>query len=67
VSSRDALRGSFGLYRAMDITTAQNQRRATRHLTMPVLAIGGAAIAGDGDGLSDQFQVPGKWKQRCSR
>lgn len=43
-----ALRGSFGWYRALDTTTAQNEQRATRKLTMPVLAIGGAENLGTG-------------------
>ena len=38
----DALRGSFAAYRALDATIAQNQRRTTRRLTLPVLGIGGA-------------------------
>ena len=38
---RDALRASFGLYRAWDDTVAQNGARADDQLTMPVLAIGG--------------------------
>ena len=38
-----ALRGSFAAYRALDATIAQNQQRKTRRLTLPVLAIGGAA------------------------
>jgi hypothetical protein len=40
-SSPDALRGSFGSYRAIDENYAQNQQRNTRRLTLPVLAIGG--------------------------
>ena len=41
-SSRAALRGSFGFYRAWDATTAQNATRSmAAKLTMPVLAIGG--------------------------
>ena len=40
-SSRAALRGSFGFYRAWDATTAQNATRQMTKLTMPVLAIGG--------------------------
>jgi pimeloyl-ACP methyl ester carboxylesterase len=43
LSDPDALRGCFGLYRAWDTSAAQNEQRATRPLTMPVLAIGGAA------------------------
>ena len=43
-----ALRGSFGLYRALDRTIAQNQRRMARRLTLPVLAIGGANSVGEG-------------------
>ena len=42
-SDPDALRGSFGFYRAWDTTLAQNEQRRSRRLTMPVLAIGGAA------------------------
>lgn len=45
-SSRDALRGSFEFYRAWDTATKQNQERAKRHLTLPVLAIGGALALG---------------------
>jgi pimeloyl-ACP methyl ester carboxylesterase len=47
-SSRDALRGSFGFYRAWDTMTAQNKQRATHPLTMPVLAIGGALSSSNG-------------------
>ena len=43
-----ALRGSFAAYRALDATIAQNQRRMTRRLTLPVLAIGGAEGIGEG-------------------
>jgi pimeloyl-ACP methyl ester carboxylesterase len=42
----DALRGSFGWYRALDATVAQNTKRAARPLPLPVLAIGGEASAG---------------------
>ena len=49
---RDALRASFGLYRAWDETIAQNKERKTKPLTIPVLALGGAnswgALAGEG-------------------
>jgi pimeloyl-ACP methyl ester carboxylesterase len=44
----DALRGSFAAYRALDATIAQNERRKTRRLTLPVLAIGGAEGIGAG-------------------
>jgi pimeloyl-ACP methyl ester carboxylesterase len=47
LSDPDALRGSLGFYRAFDATVAQNQQRKSRPLTMPVLAIGGAASYGD--------------------
>jgi pimeloyl-ACP methyl ester carboxylesterase len=47
-SSPDALRGSFGSYRAIDTTIAQNQERKARRLTLPVLAIGGAKGLGEG-------------------
>jgi pimeloyl-ACP methyl ester carboxylesterase len=47
-ASPDALRGSFGFYRALTTTIAQNQQRKERRLTLPVLAIGGAESAGEG-------------------
>jgi hypothetical protein len=46
-SDPDALRGSFGFYRAWDITIAQNEQRKSRPLSMPVLAIGGAESWGE--------------------
>jgi pimeloyl-ACP methyl ester carboxylesterase len=46
----DHLRGSFGFYRAISATLAQNQQRKTRRLTLPVLAIGGAESSGEGPG-----------------
>jgi pimeloyl-ACP methyl ester carboxylesterase len=45
-SDPDALHGSFQLYRAFPATTAQNEQRKTRRLTLPVLAIGGAESSG---------------------
>jgi pimeloyl-ACP methyl ester carboxylesterase len=39
---QEALRASFGLYRAWDVTIEQNRERATSPLTIPVLGIGGA-------------------------
>ena len=67
-SSRAALSGSFGFYRAWDATTKQNQDRLKMtKLTMPVLAIGGGkssmngpelvmrAVANDVQGL----EIPG--------
>ncbi len=52
-SDPDALRGSFGFYRALDTTLAQNAERKSRSLTMPVLAIGGAESWGEevGNGM----------------
>jgi pimeloyl-ACP methyl ester carboxylesterase len=47
VSNPDALRGSLAFYRAWDTTMAQNEQRKNRPLTMPVLAIGGAASWGE--------------------
>jgi pimeloyl-ACP methyl ester carboxylesterase len=41
-----SLSGSFGFYRALDTTTAQNIQRAKTKLTVPVLAIGGAESGG---------------------
>ena len=46
----DHLRGSFGFYRAIPTTSAQNEQRKTRRLTLPVLAIGGAKSSGEGPG-----------------
>jgi pimeloyl-ACP methyl ester carboxylesterase len=46
----DHLRGTFGFYRAIPETTAQNGQRKTQRLTMPVLAIGGAESSGEGPG-----------------
>jgi pimeloyl-ACP methyl ester carboxylesterase len=66
-SDPDVLRGSFGFYRAWDTTLAQNEQRKKRRLTMPVLAIGGAASWGEAVGnamqpLADDMQsvvIPG--------
>jgi pimeloyl-ACP methyl ester carboxylesterase len=44
--ARSSLHGSFQLYRAFPTTTAQNEQRKTRRLTLPVLAIGGAESSG---------------------
>src|SRR5215467_4770204 len=46
----DHLRGSFGFYRAIPASSAQNEQRKTRRLTMPVLAMGGAESSGEGAG-----------------
>jgi pimeloyl-ACP methyl ester carboxylesterase len=51
-SDEHALRGSFGWYRAIDTTTAQNEQRRARHLTMPVLAIGAEYSTGEGVGIA---------------
>jgi len=47
LSNPDSLRGSFGWYRALDATIAQDQERAGRRLAMPVLAIGGERSFGE--------------------
>ena len=44
----DHLRGSFGFYRALPTSIAQNEQRKTRRLTLSVLAIGGAESSGEG-------------------
>jgi len=44
------LRGSFGFYRAIPTSIAQNEKRKTRRLSLPVLAIGGAESSGEGVG-----------------
>jgi pimeloyl-ACP methyl ester carboxylesterase len=46
----DHLRGSFGFYRAIPATIAQNQQRKEQRLTLPVLAIGGGESSGEGVG-----------------
>ncbi|GAA2304433.1 alpha/beta hydrolase [Streptomyces violaceusniger] len=48
----DALRASFAFYRALDTTIAQNQRRKTRRLTLPVLTIAGADNLGEAVGTT---------------
>jgi len=66
-SSPDALRGSFGSYRAIDTNFAQNEQRKTRRLTLPVLAIGGEKSIGAGVGNTmrliaenvDSIVIPG--------
>ena len=55
LSNPDALRGSFGWYRAFDATLAQNEQRKSQRLTMPVLAIGGAASYGEHVGEAMQL------------
>ena len=47
LSNPDSLRGSFGWYRALDQTLAQNELRKLRPLAMPVLALGGARSWGE--------------------
>jgi pimeloyl-ACP methyl ester carboxylesterase len=49
-SDPDALRGSFGFYRAVNATIAQNEQRKTRRLAVPVLAMGGEESGGEGAG-----------------
>jgi pimeloyl-ACP methyl ester carboxylesterase len=46
LSDPGSLRSSFAWYRALDTTIAQDAERKARPLTMPVLAIGGAASFG---------------------
>ena len=47
-SGPDDLRGSFGWYRAIDESSAQNAERKTHRLTIPVLAVGGGKAVGEG-------------------
>ena len=54
LSNPDSLRGSFGWYRALETTIAQNEQRKTRRLSMPVLAIGGEASFGENAGNATQ-------------
>ncbi|GAA1619375.1 alpha/beta hydrolase [Kribbella sancticallisti] len=51
-SDPHALRGSFGWYRALDVTIPQNEQRMTNRLTLPVLAIGGEFNTRDGIGIT---------------
>jgi pimeloyl-ACP methyl ester carboxylesterase len=46
-SDEHSLRGSFGWYRELDATIAQNSLRKERPLTMPVLAIGAELSSAD--------------------
>jgi pimeloyl-ACP methyl ester carboxylesterase len=46
-ADRRALHASFGIYRALDDTIAQNQRRQSQRLALPVLAIGGQYSLGE--------------------
>jgi pimeloyl-ACP methyl ester carboxylesterase len=54
-SDPEALRGSFGQYRAFDASIAQNEQRKARRLTLPVLAIG--AEQGLGQGVIDTMKL----------
>src|ERR1700760_3133508 len=49
-SDPNALRGSFGFYRAVNTTIVQNEQRKARRLTLPVLAMGGEQSGGEGAG-----------------
>jgi pimeloyl-ACP methyl ester carboxylesterase len=55
LKSPEALRGSFGSYRAIDTTIAQNAERKRQRLTLPVLAIGGEK--GIGEGVANTMKV----------
>ena len=47
LSNPESLHGTFAFYRQWDTMMAQNQQRKNQPLTMPVLAIGGEAGAGE--------------------
>ena len=47
LSNPDSLHGTFAFYREWDTMMAQNEQRKNQPLTMPVLAIGGEAGAGE--------------------
>jgi pimeloyl-ACP methyl ester carboxylesterase len=49
-SAPASLQGSFGFYRAVNTTIAQNEQRMTHRLTVPVLAMGGEQSGGAGAG-----------------
>ncbi|WP_410640449.1 hypothetical protein [Amycolatopsis sp. lyj-346] len=46
VADPRGLRASFGYYRALDETIAQNEQRRKTRLALPVLAVGGARYSG---------------------
>jgi pimeloyl-ACP methyl ester carboxylesterase len=46
-SSPEHLHGTFQLYRAINVSAAQNEQRKARRLRMSVLAIGGQQSTGD--------------------
>jgi pimeloyl-ACP methyl ester carboxylesterase len=50
LSNPESLRGTFGWYRALETSIGQNEQRKNERLTLPVLAIGGAANFGEGVG-----------------
>jgi len=61
-SDPDALRGSFGFYRAISASAEQNEARKARRLTMPVLAMGGEQSGGENAGnamklVADDVQI----------
>jgi pimeloyl-ACP methyl ester carboxylesterase len=55
LSNPDSLRASFGWYRALDTTLAQDAERKDRRLAMPVLAIGGELSFGEAVGQAVQL------------
>jgi len=58
LSNPDSLRASFGWYRAIDTTIAQDAERKHRPLTMPVMAIGGERSFGEHVGEAVRAVAP---------
>jgi pimeloyl-ACP methyl ester carboxylesterase len=58
LSNPDSLRGSFGWYRAIDETIAQDEERKNTPLAMPVQAIGGELSFGELVGNAVQAVAP---------
>jgi pimeloyl-ACP methyl ester carboxylesterase len=58
LSNPESLRGSFGWYRAIDTTIAQDQERKDQRLTMPVLAVGGELSFGEHVGEAVRAVAP---------
>jgi pimeloyl-ACP methyl ester carboxylesterase len=58
LSNPDSLRGSFGWYRAIDTTIAQDEERKKRPLAMPVMAIGGECSFGEDVGNAVRAVAP---------
>nr|WP_296073566.1 alpha/beta hydrolase [uncultured Actinoplanes sp.] len=57
--SRDVLRASLGFYRAIGTTLVQDQARAKRPITIPVLGVGGRNSYAEAAATSMKAAIPG--------